>query len=39
VVVEDNAIRVAASARNQTGDQTQVTAGEIGAWEHHDTVM
>jgi hypothetical protein len=36
VAVEDDAIRAAASARDQTGDQTQVTTGEIGAWEHHD---
>jgi hypothetical protein len=36
VAVEDDAIRATALARDQTGDQTQVTAGEIGAWEHHD---
>jgi hypothetical protein len=36
VVVEDDAIRATASAQDQTDDQTQVTAREIGAWEHHD---
>jgi hypothetical protein len=36
VVVEDDAIKAAASARDQTGDHTQVTSGEIEAWEHHD---
>jgi hypothetical protein len=36
VAVEDDATRATASARDQTGDQTQVTVGEIGAWEHHD---
>jgi hypothetical protein len=36
VAVEDDAIRATALARDQTSDKTQVTAGEIGVWEHHD---
>jgi hypothetical protein len=36
VAVEDDAIRAATSARDQTSDQTQVTTEEIGASEHHD---